>query len=473
MNNKLIKHIVVTKIRWRSKFLGRAFMMSTGLIQMLLLVGADEDLSFLFIIFGLVIPLTYTFTSSILAPATQQINQLSQSGSFSWKYLHTVVHDRKSFIVGYCLAGVACTGPILLSSLGAVLITKIPIYIFFGVLIPFFLLVGFLRLLTITNVIQFPRSTYYKYNNDEGFIAWIKSVLLGLHKFSHFGSLFFAFFLIVSLAGGFGIEYAFIAGSISILILIKLAYEHTLLIWADERFSQWIFKRESKKTSVYVLAILVFGFMNMHFHGRIYEDDEEVFEYIADSKIEDIKKMDLNKKILSYEDDSNRTPLHFAIFKNKKEIVELLIEKGANLEHKLDGSFKKYKKYLKGMTPLLYAIDLNRTDIVDLLIKKGSKIDAQNVDGLSSLSFASFRCNLDVMEKLVKTGADINQRSGKGYTPLFYATQGTGCLTSILYLKKLSADESLKNDKGQTYLEYAKEQNPVFYNEVNFFKTKI
>ena len=57
------------------------------------------------------------------------------------------------------------------------------------------------------------------------------------------------------------------------------------------------------------------------------------------------------------------TPLHYAAGYGHKEIAELLIDKGADVDAKADN----------GITPLDWAIDRKHSEITDLLRKHGGK----------------------------------------------------------------------------------------------------
>ena len=78
------------------------------------------------------------------------------------------------------------------------------------------------------------------------------------------------------------------------------------------------------------------------------------------------------------------TVLHEAVFKGHKEIVELLISNGANINSKSSGRLEESRmepvlinnhKLLS--TPLDYAIKYNRTETADLLRKHGGKTSAE------------------------------------------------------------------------------------------------
>ena len=65
--------------------------------------------------------------------------------------------------------------------------------------------------------------------------------------------------------------------------------------------------------------------------------------------------------------ESGSTPLHFATFKGHKEIAELLIAKGADLN----------AKDKKGRTPLFGAAQDGQKEIAELLIAKGADVNAE------------------------------------------------------------------------------------------------
>jgi hypothetical protein len=73
-------------------------------------------------------------------------------------------------------------------------------------------------------------------------------------------------------------------------------------------------------------------------------------------------------------------PLHSAATLGNKEIVELLIQHGANVNKADDMSY---------ITPLFNAVLLYRTDVIKLLLKAGADINVRNSNGKTPLDFAA------------------------------------------------------------------------------------
>ena len=96
----------------------------------------------------------------------------------------------------------------------------------------------------------------------------------------------------------------------------------------------------------------------------------DIWEAAETGNIEAVKKHLANGADVDAKDDTyKRTPLHGAAMKGRKEIAELLIAKGADVNAKVEvGDYK-------GQTPLDLATTFRhrRTEIADLLRKHGGK----------------------------------------------------------------------------------------------------
>ncbi|MDQ7826208.1 MAG: ankyrin repeat domain-containing protein [Candidatus Eremiobacteraeota bacterium] len=133
-------------------------------------------------------------------------------------------------------------------------------------------------------------------------------------------------------------------------------------------------------------------------------------------KIEKILKR--NPRLVNKKGDFGWTPLHKAAFKGNREVAELLISKGADVN----------ARDPKGSSPLHISASskdvvfnkniLNgRIEVAKLLISKGADKDAKANNGSTALHIAAQEGSLKIAELLVMGGADADARDNNGRTP--------------------------------------------------------
>ena len=107
------------------------------------------------------------------------------------------------------------------------------------------------------------------------------------------------------------------------------------------------------------------------------------------------------------------TALHKAAAKGHKEIVQLLLSKGASLEAK--DVFER--------TPLHYAALNGRFSTVELLLSKRASLEAKSIYGQTPLHCAAWRGDTSTVELLHSKGASLEAINKRGQTPLDIAIE--------------------------------------------------
>lgn len=106
------------------------------------------------------------------------------------------------------------------------------------------------------------------------------------------------------------------------------------------------------------------------------------------------------------------TPLIMAISLKRNEIIELLIEKGADINC-----------IVQGFTPLMLVAQEGLTNIAKILIEADADINAKTNDGLSVLMAAARDGHIEIVKLLLSKGVDVKATTNKGTTALMIAKQ--------------------------------------------------
>lgn len=143
---------------------------------------------------------------------------------------------------------------------------------------------------------------------------------------------------------------------------------------------------------------------------------------------------------------SNTTALEHAVRNANREMVQLLISAGANVNLKnnsgetvlmmLDGDAtsdlvwdiinvgaRVNSKDNSGNTALMQAATTNNLDAVETLLDAGAEVDARNKRGQTALMLAAAEGNVNIVRTLVLAGADINAKDSEHLNVLAHALE--------------------------------------------------
>ena len=175
-------------------------------------------------------------------------------------------------------------------------------------------------------------------------------------------------------------------------------------------------------------------------------------------------------------DDSDSTPLHHAAGYGPLANVELLIDKGADVNAKnrrastplhwaihdqakvrllLSKGADVNSKQAQGRTPLFLASMLgDSVPTIRLLLNSSADPNLASANGQTPLMMAAARGNVEAMRLLIEKGADVNHRDGAGETALMSA--GTsGSADAVRFLIEKGADVKVRSKRNETALGFA------------------
>jgi len=146
-------------------------------------------------------------------------------------------------------------------------------------------------------------------------------------------------------------------------------------------------------------------------------------------------------ELVDARDANQRTPLHHAARGVHPEVVEFLVEQGADVK----------LKDADGVTVLHSLAYRGASDLSELVIANGVDVNAKVVTGLAPIHFAVNAGRAEVIEVLVRSGADLDLTDKLGSSPLLLAASA-GSYDLVERLVELGTDVGLVNARGDTPL---------------------
>jgi ankyrin repeat protein len=166
----------------------------------------------------------------------------------------------------------------------------------------------------------------------------------------------------------------------------------------------------------------------------------QLFKAVSEGNKESVTKL-LDKGIdVNCRDIEGNTPLIIATRVKNIDLVEILLEKGANFN--LANNDK--------LSAMWYAIGQGSLDIVKIFHSYGEALN-QNINGLSYFYLALHRGHFDIADYLIENGANINKQEETGLSPLMIACEERR-IDIVKYLISNKVDYNLKTKDNTTAL---------------------
>ena len=169
-------------------------------------------------------------------------------------------------------------------------------------------------------------------------------------------------------------------------------------------------------------------------HDAAYEGDLEAVKALLDTNAH---------LVSSRHSEDQATPLHMAAAWGHKEVVDLLLARGAEV-NAID---------CRGLTPLHWAVEKQHEDVVRLLVVGKANVNAKDCDGETPLYLAAKRGLVAVVELLLAKGADVNAQEKTGETPLHRVAR-RGSLDVAKLLLAAKANVNIRTKAGYPWAPY-------------------
>jgi ankyrin repeat protein len=200
---------------------------------------------------------------------------------------------------------------------------------------------------------------------------------------------------------------------------------------------------------------------------------EQLFEAIDQSDVEKVRGLvEAEPELAGARDDEDLSAVRYAVYRGAEEIASVLLDANPGLDA-FDAAAVGRTRGLEelvaaepelvrawspdGFTPLHLAAFFGHADAVELLLDRGADVNvlARNTDlQVAPLHSAAAGAHAEIVRMLVERGADVNARQRGGFTALQSAAQN-GDDESVELLLERGADPTARNDDGKSAADLA------------------
>jgi len=154
-------------------------------------------------------------------------------------------------------------------------------------------------------------------------------------------------------------------------------------------------------------------------------------------------------------DEDAKTPLYWACQWQNYDVVKQLIDRGAKVNLLEAGRQELYSNY----DPLIMAAQKRKPEIVQLLLEAGADMEVRDEAGYTPLHLACAHNRPAIARLLIEAGAKPATSNQFGEIPLHWACF-YGCADTVRLLLSRGADPDIKDVNGRTALTIALDEFP-------------
>lgn len=161
----------------------------------------------------------------------------------------------------------------------------------------------------------------------------------------------------------------------------------------------------------------------------------------SEDNLEEVARLIVGIDVNLRDEATGTTALDEAIDNGNREMVELLLSRGADVKRRGES----------GRTILMRLDDDATSDLVWDLINAGAEVNAKSETGDTPLMAAAYEENGEILKALLEAGADVNSKNEDGQTALMVAAEH-GRLQNVRALVLAGADINLVDAEGKNAL---------------------